>query len=647
MYNCWVSTDEHLVVAEKAWQQLADGHDVPAYPLREEIALSWKRCLEKKMCPITSKNTGVAAHFDDYLSQHDALCTIAKPHMRSLYDSLNSSGFIIILTTADGLILDVFGDEKMRSRAEQLTVVPGASCLEEVLATTSPGICIACRGAVQVFHSEHYCQLYHEWCCSAAPIVDSRNNLLGTLDISNTVKNRHHPLILDLVKITAQCIGREYSHRAQEGVTQKYFHYLKGVMNQSREGLILLDEHDQPTHINTKAQAILGSDVQQYIGRNISTITQYCTERNLSHKSGKNTTLQLITDKGLLAVDAEFRKIQRESADRSGTLCTLRKKNENNQKQHTRLYTFADLIYNSSVMEQVVISAQRVATTDLSVCMGGESGTGKEVFAQAIHSYSQRADGPFVVVNCAGLPHELIQSELFGYEPGSFTGAHKRGKAGKFELADKGTIFLDEIGDMPLEAQANLLRVLQEKSVVRIGGALPRQLDIRIICATNKDLALEIEQGRFRQDLFYRLNTVPFYIPPLRDRIDDLWVLFEHFFAQQGDGNSSLTFSPRSKRLLQQYKWPGNVRELENTALFLAHKIGNGVVNTQDLPDLFHGNQSKQRSQLSLSDTEAEAIEQTLCSCNGNISRTAKRLGISRATLYRKMEKYKIASFKN
>lgn len=284
-----------------------------------------------------------------------------------------------------------------------------------------------------------------------------------------------------------------------------------------------------------------------------------------------------------------------------------------------------------------------IASTDLNVLIRGESGTGKELFAQSIHNDSPRKNGPFVAVNCAGIPKELIQSELFGYEAGSFTGAGKKGKASKFEIAHGGSIFLDEIGDMPLEAQANLLRVLQERSVVRIGGDQPKQLDIRVLSATNKDLVQEIEQARFRQDLLYRLNTVTLSVPPLRERTGDLCLLFEHFFSRSHKAQSQpLTFSNKAKEQLKQYSWPGNVRELENTAMLFLHKIGSGVIRVNDLPDPLCSQKVSPPRSCKLEEAEEKTIREALINCANNITHAAQMLGISRVTLYRKIHRFKI-----
>lgn len=632
------------MIVEKAWQHLADTKDVDMMSLRQEIALSWKRCLDRKMCLVNSKNQEVDDRFDEYMDRYSILYKVADTHMASLYEGLRGKGFIAILTTAEGVILRVLGDRKMYSRAESLALVPGGSCSENVLATTSPGICIENKAPVQVFLHEHYCQLYHDWCCSAAPIFDDENNLIGVLDVSNNDKSKHYPYIFDLVKMTAKSIGLEFDYRRMRNDFKKKYHYFNYVMDDMPEGLILFDEKKNLAYLNKQARTVLGGSAQDFLGENITAITKNYDEIRANIQSGKRSTnVQFITQHGLLGVEAYIREMKDLFDDYNGLLCTIKNEKESPASNGAARYRFEDIVHQSRAMEEITIESKNIASTDLNVLIRGESGTGKELFAQSIHNDSPRRNGPFVAVNCAGIPRELIQSELFGYEPGAFTGAHRKGKAGKFEQAHGGTIFLDEIGDMPLEAQANLLRVLQERSVVRIGGDQPKQLDIRVLSATNKDLDKEMEEGRFRQDLLYRLNSVTLLIPPLRERTGDLWLLFEHFFTKNCNRRpQALKFSKKAKEQLEQYAWPGNVRELENTAMVLLYKVGTGTVERDDLPDALRSRSASRTRSCTLEETEEKTIRAALNSSANNISRAAELLGISRVTLYRKIRHFKI-----
>jgi len=252
------------------------------------------------------------------------------------------------------------------------------------------------------------------------------------------------------------------------------------------------------------------------------------------------------------------------------------------ERGHTTRYSFGDLLTRSPRMQQCIDLAARVAPSDLTVLITGESGTGKELLAQSIHHASPRARQPFVAVNCAAVPENLLESELFGYQGGSFTGALREGKAGLFEQAHNGTIFLDEIGDMPLPLQAKLLRVLQERQVVRVGAQNVVNINIRVIAATNQDLRRRIKAGLFREDLFYRLNTLQLRIPPLRDRSEDLFPLLAHFLEEHG--RTDAAFTPEARKILQRYTWPGNIRELANVASHISFMTEAGPVSAEELP---------------------------------------------------------------
>ncbi len=306
------------------------------------------------------------------------------------------------------------------------------------------------------------------------------------------------------------------------------------------------------------------------------------------------------------------------------------------------------IVGSSAPMRRVYDQIQKVLDSDITVFISGESGTGKELVAKAIHYGSRRSDGPVVDVNCAAIPESLQESELFGHEKGSFTGA-TGAHPGKFEQAQGGTIFLDEVGEMAPSTQARLLRVLQERSLQRIGGTTRIDLDVRVISASNRNLAELVRQGKFRQDLYYRLVVYPIEIPPLRERRDDVPVLVEHFLAKYApDANRSVSrVHPEAMQRLMAYDWPGNVRELENMVHRAMLVCGGGELTVEDLPpELGGGNLTEPGDEvdhfLSLEEMERRAVRRAVESCQGNLSLAARRLGIGRSTLYRKMEQYDI-----
>jgi two-component system nitrogen regulation response regulator NtrX len=317
-----------------------------------------------------------------------------------------------------------------------------------------------------------------------------------------------------------------------------------------------------------------------------------------------------------------------------------------NAKLREVLLSQHELIGDSSVMTELKEQISVAAPTEGWVLITGENGTGKEVVASQLHLQSKRSEQPFVAVNCAAIPEELIESELFGHEKGAFTGALQM-RRGKFEVADGGTIFLDEIGDMSLMTQAKILRILQEHSFERVGGSETIEVNVRVIAATNKDLEVEMSEGRFREDLYYRLNVIPFHIPPLRERGDDIEQLTEHFlarFAAEG-GKPPIRLSPQALERMVQYPWPGNVRELQNIVERMALMSRHEVIEVDDLPTqlIAPGRDRLLRGLASskLSDArtafEREFLEEKLRENGGNISRTAEIVGLARETLSRKL----------
>jgi PAS domain S-box-containing protein len=627
-----------LVVTEQAWDKLVSVQYIDNALLRQEIALSWQRCLSQKVNPRSSKNENVEK---DYLIENKRyLLEVALPHMQQLYGLVKGKDYIVMLAAADGTLLSVFGDRNMYSIGESLNIVAGASCLETVLGTTSPGICLVRQVPLQVFKLEHYCQLYHTWCCSAAPIFDSQGGLVGTIDLSNRDREQHPPHLLDLVTMTASAIQSEYNYRILQDDFKKSYYYFNMVVNNLPDALIFFDREDKISHLNRNAAKLLGASAKQLVGKHVQTIFRNASGLMLELASGRQwKELQCKTKSGLVGIEACLKPLTNEYQESFGIVCTL-KENKKPQPQHTTTrYTFEDFVYGCQRMECLVREAQKIAATDNNVLIQGESGTGKEILAQAIHHGSSRRNAPFVAVNCAALPTELIQSELFGYEEGTFTGANRGGKAGTYELGNGGTIFLDEIGDMPLDAQANLLRVVQEKSIVRVGGSRPIPLNIRVVAATNKVLPKEIEAGRFRLDLFYRLAVMHLAIPPLRERKEDLWQLVESLVRKQQPSLAGLRFSPQVRALFERYDWPGNVRELENVLLNIVSRMSGGCVTVDDLPEMFAATQGTLENVDPLKDTEQKMIAAALAQCNNNVSQAARVLGISRATLYRKRKK--------
>ncbi|WP_202078755.1 sigma-54 interaction domain-containing protein [Caldalkalibacillus salinus] len=320
---------------------------------------------------------------------------------------------------------------------------------------------------------------------------------------------------------------------------------------------------------------------------------------------------------------------------------------------HIAKYYLHDIVGISSKINQLKHRIKKVATSDVSVLIRGESGTGKELIAHSIHNLSERSHQPFIKVNCAAIPEQLLESELFGYQEGAFTGAKKGGKQGKFQLADGGTLFLDEIGDMPLSAQVKILRVLQEGEVEALGSVEAQKVDVRLIAATNQPLEKRIAEQRFREDLFYRINVVPLHSPPLRERTEDLRLLCKYFLYKVTEriGKRVVDFTADVYQLFSMYHWPGNIRELENVIESAVHLTHKDVIEIEDIPvhlkqNFTHGSQAYSLKNV-LEHTEKRELEKALQKCNGNKIEAAKLLKIGKSSMYDKLKKYELNESKH
>lgn len=363
---------------------------------------------------------------------------------------------------------------------------------------------------------------------------------------------------------------------------------LKNVVKASTEGILLIDTEDEIVYCNSKVIQILGNKIEK------GEKTYECLDKDMYELlESENFVQELIKidDEDVLVNKTVLYSLD-EITGYYYSFNTVRNINEigTDLSSHLRekglfaRYKFDNIVYRSNIMKVCIDNAKKIALTDATVLINGETGTGKELFAQSIHDYSKRSNKPFVAVNCAALPESLLESELFGYEGGAFTGSKKEGKLGIFEQANKGTIFLDEIGDMPLSLQARLLRVIQEKQIMRIGSNKVIDIDVRIITATNKILKNEVKKGNFREDLFYRLNVLPISIPPLKERAEDILILFQHFIREE------TYLTPEIKQYILNYSWPGNIRELKNVAdYYKLMKNVNIILDNPDMKELKQG----------------------------------------------------------
>lgn len=453
-----------------------------------------------------------------------------------------------------------------------------------------------------------------------------------------------------------------------EALKEKVAFYER-VLDNIRNGVMITDPTGRIIFFSKTYGNFLGIDPRKVIGKHCREVVENTRmdivartgipEINDAHRiKGQNMVVQRIPIKKDGRVIAVYGQVMFEDIRDVQTLAkklsVLESKVELYEKELESLrsskYTFQHIIGKSPVMMELKKIALKAAKTNAPVLILGESGTGKELFAHAIHYASPRRLFPFIRLNCAAIPRDLLESELFGYQPGAFTGAGSRGKPGKFELAHQGTVFLDEIADLPLEMQPKLLRVIEEKETERLGGTQVFKTDFRLIAATHENLEKAVEEGRFRKDLYYRLNVIPIQIPPLRERKEDIPVLIPHLMQSfnQELGTNVTRLSPEALRCFQQYSWPGNIRELANILERILYSLDGDTIEVRHLPIYLQqaGKKTAQAATTSLKkilyEREKEALLQVLQHSQNNKNQVARLLGIHRTALYKKMKKHRI-----
>ncbi|WP_088228776.1 sigma-54-dependent Fis family transcriptional regulator [Desulfosporosinus sp. FKB] len=669
----------------RAWTKFVSNSAIDDGIVRAEVAASWQRCSAASVNPY---HNGVSQllldqkQLKDLRAKKRSLLHIARLFMANLYRFVAGSGFIVMLSDEHGYILEVIGDRETMDIATQLNLRQGASWVEEEVGTNGIGTALATQKPVQISGAEHYCQKVHFWTCSAAPILDSQGKIMGVLQMSGP-NWKTHEHTLGMVVAAVEAFKIQIRVHLKNRDLSLLNNRLKNVILTVSEGIIVLNKGGLIEQINPIAETILhqpeaeikGNPITKYLGK--SALIQEMLAEGKSFKSSEITTY---TPKGSTNCLSSGKPIRDDKGDLSGGVLFI---NPIPQNKHCAnrgngapaAFEFSAIIGVNKELQKGIELAKIAAASKSHVLIQGESGTGKEVFAQAIHNSSSRRNGPFVPINCGAIPRELIGSELFGYEGGAFTGAKSGGRPGKFELAAGGTLFLDEIGDMPLEQQVALLRVLQDKRVMRIGGYQSVLMDVRIICATNKNLREEVRKGNFRQDLFFRLNVLNISLPPLRERREDIPLLFRAFYKEICTklGVDLLPVDSRVVTYLSQYHWPGNVRELQNVIERMVNLAQGQGIRPQHLPDeillpdpsasqpererfsdsakrlnelnkvnTLTNDQDKLSIKKLLARNERQEIINKLLTCQGNISHTAKEMGISRNSLYKKLKKLEI-----
>lgn len=507
------------------------------------------------------------------------------------------------------------------------------------------------------------CSEFAELCC---PIIKNgvAVGVIGLIAFNEIQKKslieNNRNLIRFLEKM-AELISTKLCEIEKTEEIKKLLQEIEVILNTVDNGIIATDADGKILHYNAKALKMFGLDKNMMLNHSILEILPNILICKCISEGSGIYNQEFHYKKG----NIDFRGIYDAKALISGKLHFGILFSFNNVKEIIKRVNnltlsnietrFEDIIGQSSCLEKVKKDAMKASKSTSTVLIQGESGTGKELFARAIHFHSDRANKPFITINCAAIPEQLLESELFGYESGAFTGAKKGGKSGKFELAHKGTIFLDEIGELPLHLQSKLLRVLQEKVIEKVGGEEYISLDVRIIAATNRNLEQSVKDGEFREDLYYRLNVILLNIPPLRNRSDDLDIVLEYILKKFNAklGKNILGITDKCKNVLREYKWPGNIRELENTLEYSMNMTNKEYIELEDLPNRIKETRvnslviNEEISELkTLEKKEMIKALEIFKACDKPVEKAAKALGIGRATMYRKIKEYDICLVK-
>ncbi|MDR2573233.1 MAG: sigma-54-dependent Fis family transcriptional regulator [Desulfovibrio sp.] len=625
--------------------------------LDNTLFTSWRRCRDMGVEPSGKHNFDLTPEnkLEPFLSMYHA---VALDVENRLYSIVRDKNQLITVTDDVGRLIRTRGSRRILKKADKLNFVTGADWTESAVGTNAIGTTLFVGKPQVVLGSEHYCRTHQAWNCSAAPIIDPYGNIWGCLDISGPCAEDHR-FALGVVIKAAHEIEHALFRLYISHFEKKYDSLLTTISNVANLGVLVADHRGIITYSNKLANILLGEEGGMRGQRADAHIEydflHFRQKTGPAHEEFREDPVDVrcLTKSSLTARVAP---VFDDDNIPHHTVVML------SESRHTHIPGYAPrslppvhngearwfggVYYRSHDIAQVVRRARQAAQTPSTLLLLGETGTGKELFARAIHEASPRATGPFVPVNCGAFPRELIQSELFGYKGGAFTGAHRQGRVGKFRQADQGTLFLDEISEMPLDMQINLLRPLSERRVNRVGDEQEYPVDVKVVIASNRNLSEMVDTGAFRRDLFYRINVVTLHIPPLRQRKEDICLLAEYYARKFAD-DFRLPFKridPAVMEIFLAHAWPGNVRELIHCVECAINVAKNDVLCPDDLPNYLTergvpASSSNPIEKFNLTNTMADTIREALRVHNGNVSKAARALGIGRNTLYAKLQK--------
>jgi len=658
---------ERAKAVKSQWEKFVKGGQVDQEIIRPLVLSSWKRSKIAGVEPYHSFGIKIISEEDAEKQKltHDELLKAFGGVIPIIEEIIikNQLNLQLFDSNAQSIHLAMFSDADPGKSYEEVESKMLGNLSEHVLGTNA--VCLALRedSPIQIIGAEHYNYYLHDFFCCSAPIHDTKGKTVGALNVFSHLDN-YFEGVFGLVS----CLASIFDNRAliQTALEEMDIYELaaNNIMEQSLKGVIYISRENQIKYYNTALVKLLniqpGQQDREVLGEFLAVSGCLAAKEQFENKeiifprSGRKKSL-LVTTQNLVNANHEpkGRIVFVEDTD---TVYKSFQKIRGNKA----LYTFEDIIGSNRDLVAAKDLATKVAGTRASVLIHGESGTGKELFAQAIHNSSTRKPCPFVSINCGAIPPELIESELFGYEAGAFTGALKGGKPGRLELASGGTLFLDEIESMPLNAQIKLLRALSTQKISRIGSIEEIPVDVRIVSATKTDLLKEADEGRFREDLYYRISTIVIKLPPLRERIDDIPLLAAHLVKLHTKDSSQDIYEicPEFIKALTMLPWRGNIRELSNVlerAIALSdndHVLKTGLLpqgeeleKQADEPALVTRLEARLKKEFSgggsgemLKLSENIAIRLALDMEAGNVAKAAKRLGISKPTLYAKIK---------
>ncbi|MGA5585783.1 sigma-54-dependent Fis family transcriptional regulator [Pseudomonas siliginis] len=604
----------------------------PASPLSHDaiVQTSWQRCrafgLDHQSAPAFDQLP--AAGIARLLDSHHSLVQTTHQEVLPYYENiLSNSNCLIMLADNQGQVLTSWGTQRFIEPNLARGFQAGASWMERSSGTNAIGTALACEQAVHIEHDEHFLKANRFMTGSAAPIFDAERKVIAVLDVSSDsyLPPSH---TLGMVKMMSQTVENRLILNLFHGQHfQLTFNTGLNNLDSQWAGLLIFDESGQVLSANRRADNLLGVRLSRV---SVESLFKVSLLELINQPEGLPFALQ--------------------TSGRNRFQCLLKRPKQ--APVQARVFVAEDkpapasvislntLHFGDSRVEKAVRQAERLLEKDIPLLIHGETGVGKEVFVKALHQASSRQKQAFIAVNCAAIPAELVESELFGYEKGAFTGANQKGSIGLIRKADKGTLFLDEIGDMPLPTQARLLRVLQERCVQPVGSSELFLVDLRIISATNRSLREQVQLGRFREDLYYRIGGLTLELPPLRER-SDKQALFKRLWEQHREPTQWAGLSPEVLELFEKHPWPGNLRQVSSVMQVALAMAEEQPVRPEHLPDDFFVDLEMEpvetAAPLGLDLNDVEALNRELKAAGGNISHLARRLGVSRNTLYKRL----------